>query len=98
MQNALHNLENSTNTTIGSVHLDTSNDIQKVSEQLTTEVTALTERIEDNAKSTASALDELRSRIDALEFRANKKAWKIVVTVLSGSALVLSLLQVFGIL
>lgn len=98
LQNALHNLENSTNTTIGSVRLDTSNDIQKVSEQLTTEVTALTERIEDNAKSTASALDELRSRIDALEFRANKKAWKIVVTVLSGSALVLSLLQVFGIL
>lgn len=80
------------------MRLDTSNDIQKVSEQLTTEVTALTERIEDNAKSTASALDELRSRIDALEFRANKKAWKIVVTVLSGSALVLSLLQVFGIL
>ena len=80
------------------MHLDTSNDIQKVSEQLTTEVTALTERIEDTAKSTASALDELRSRIDALEFRANKKAWKIVVTVLSGSALVLSLLQVFGIL
>lgn len=98
LQNMLNNLEVSVTSAIEDVRADSSKRIQEVNDRLTEEVSNIIERIEVNAKTTGNALEELKTRVDELELRANKKIWKIAVAVISGSSLVLSLLQVFGVL
>ena len=70
---------------------NTADELKQIIEQLKNEVSA-------NKIATDSKAEELESRINVLSDAMSKKGWKIAVTVVAATSLLLNILQIFGII